>query len=54
MTALPAWCYLKVFVLFAVWGLVFNVDPYPERKLYRSLDSVHMYSVKSAELSRHE
>lgn len=39
----------------AVWGLFFNIDPYPERKLYRSLDSIHMYSVKNAVgLARHK
>lgn len=39
----------------AVWGLFSDVDPYPERKLYRSLDSIHMCTIKNVvEISRHK
>lgn len=39
----------------AVWGLFFNIDPYPERRWYRSLDSIHMCPIKNGvEISRHE
>lgn len=38
----------------AVWGLLSSIDPYPERKFYRSLDAIHMYTIKNAvEICRH-